>query len=1102
MWDAADSSEQALIVGCDRKPFGTTFWNVWQRKLSTMASFSRANRQLAAIVAACLVSTFCLHVDSLRLPLSTKINSDDQKVLQDLVGAWGDFTGSSTWKDSGKKCDHYVGIECADNGYVINMTIADAGASGAIGVLTKLQSLKYLDLSGNDITGSAASLSKIGSLSYIDVSGNNNLNTGFSSLTNLEKLKHLDIADTGYEGSISTFVSKLTDLTHLDMSSNSLSGSIPNYISTLKKLEYLGLSASGEDGLKGTLPSGLGKLTRLNELYLHRNGLSGPVSVLTSLTKLNRLLLGDNNFNGSFPQGFSNLKSLNYLSMRYNAFEGRIPNVISTLKKLTYLSLYNNRFKGIIPRTITSLTKLSNLLLQDNYLDGYVPSLSSLKKLTEVDLSANYFTGPPPSFYKAPSTLNLDDNYFFGSSLPKDKDGNIICAASLAKNCLTISSSGDNSLSDDCCSTKSSQRTAAACNKFCGTSGNMQCGGIRIGICYPSDKVVETSGSVSSRAPVCASLAPSYEDSARMNGRPPRPTGGAQEYVDTVDNGGAAVVSSHSEWNTQTGGAVVNMADSFTGASIKVIGVGGGGSNAVNRMIQMGMRGVEPFVVNTDGQALELSPVGRGNRLQIGVELTRGLGAGGNPMIGQHAAEESRLMLQAALAGADMVFVTAGMGGGTGSGAAPVVAEVARSLGILTVGIVTLPFSFEGQRRAAQAVRALEELRGAVDTLIVIPNDKLLSAVDASTPVNEAFVMADDVLRQGVRGISDIVQVPGLVNVDFADVRAVMANAGSSLMGIGIASGKGRAKQAAQAAIQSPLLDVGIDQATGIVWNITGPSDMTLLEVNEAAEEIHRLVHPDANLIFGAVVDDSLGADLSITLIATGLRDQGAQVPQASRVVGNKASPVHRAAFAYDWSAFILPNQRLPNLAPFPSSSLRSSSAYSLSSPLRASRRVSRLSRSLLAPVARRDDVSAAESATAQRNTVAGSARSQGALIGGRGDISSGGSSIGREASIPRGSASGAGRAGEVLRGGNAGSRGNAGAPRGAGEAARGGGEVGRRAGSGGARAGGGESGGEIDGRGRGKGRAVRLLSDLCLLHDLSLGDSGPEVADVQVGGG
>ncbi|CAI7898519.1 unnamed protein product [Closterium sp. NIES-53] len=413
-----------------------------------------------------------------------------------------------------------------------------------------------------------------------------------------------------------------------------------------------------------------------------------------------------------------------------------------------------------------------------------------------------------------------------------------------------------------------------------------------------------------------------------MNGRPPRPTGGTQEYVDTVDNGDAAVVNNHSEWNTQMGGAVVNMADSFTGASIKVIGVGGGGSNAVNRMIQMGMRGVEPFVVNTDGQALELSPVGRGNRLQIGVELTRGLGAGGNPMIGQHAAEESRLMLQASLAGADMVFVTAGMGGGTGSGAAPVVAEVARSLGILTVGIVTLPFSFEGQRRAAQAVRALEELRGAVDTLIVIPNDKLLSAVDASTPVNEAFVMADDVLRQGVRGISDIVQVPGLVNVDFADVRAIMANAGSSLMGIGVASGKHRAREAAQQAIQSPLLDTGIGNATGIVWNITGPPSMTLSEVNEAAEQIYQLVDPRANLIFGAVVDPSLADEVSITLIATGLHSpsyvlrspspaSASPVPPAPTRVPRQPSPSPTYSRTYPPPA-AYPSAYSPPPAPMP----------------------------------------------------------------------------------------------------------------------------------------------------------------------------------------
>lgn len=311
---------------------------------------------------------------------------------------------------------------------------------------------------------------------------------------------------------------------------------------------------------------------------------------------------------------------------------------------------------------------------------------------------------------------------------------------------------------------------------------------------------------------------------------------------------------------------------SFEGAKIKVIGVGGGGSNAVNRMVQSRMTGVEFYIVNTDSQAMSLSPVPETRRLQIGHLLTRGLGAGGNPEIGQRAAEESRALVEEAVRGSDMVFVTAGLGGGTGSGAAPVVAAVAKALGILTVGIVTTPFSFEGRRRGTQAAAAAAELRASVDTLITIPNDKLLAAAGEATPLTEAFNLADDVLRQGVRGISDIVQVPGLVNVDFADVRAVMANAGSSLMGIGTASGKGRAREAAINAIQSPLLDVGIAQATGIVWNITGGPDMTLSEVNAAAQEIYRLVDPDANLIFGAVVDESMGNSVSITLIATGFR--------------------------------------------------------------------------------------------------------------------------------------------------------------------------------------------------------------------------------------
>ncbi|TVU07850.1 hypothetical protein EJB05_41222 [Eragrostis curvula] len=312
----------------------------------------------------------------------------------------------------------------------------------------------------------------------------------------------------------------------------------------------------------------------------------------------------------------------------------------------------------------------------------------------------------------------------------------------------------------------------------------------------------------------------------------------------------------------------------YNEAKIKVVGVGGGGSNAVNRMIECSMNGVEFWIVNTDVQAIKMSTVLPHNRLQIGQELTRGLGAGGNPDIGMNAAKESSESIQEALYGADMVFVTAGMGGGTGTGGAPVIAGIAKSMGILTVGIVTTPFSFEGRRRAVQAQEGIAALRNSVDTLIVIPNDKLLSAVSPNTPVTEAFNLADDILRQGIRGISDIITVPGLVNVDFADVRAIMENAGSSLMGIGTATGKSRARDAALNAIQSPLLDIGIERATGIVWNITGGTDLTLFEVNAAAEIIYDLVDPNANLIFGAVIDPSLSGQVSITLIATGFKRQ------------------------------------------------------------------------------------------------------------------------------------------------------------------------------------------------------------------------------------
>lgn len=303
-------------------------------------------------------------------------------------------------------------------------------------------------------------------------------------------------------------------------------------------------------------------------------------------------------------------------------------------------------------------------------------------------------------------------------------------------------------------------------------------------------------------------------------------------------------------------------------ARIKVIGVGGGGGNAVNRMIASDVMGVEFWTVNTDSQALTLSAAHK--RLQMGQKLTRGLGAGGNPAIGQKAAEESRDDIAAALEGADLVFITAGMGGGTGTGAAPVVAEIAKELGALTVGVVTRPFMFEGRRRTTQADEGVAALQSRVDTLIIIPNDKLLTVISEQTPVQEAFRMADDILRQGVQGISDIITIPGLVNVDFADVRAVMADAGSALMGIGIGSGKSRAREAAVAAISSPLLESSIEGARGVVFNITGGSDLTLHEVNSAAETIYEVVDPNANIIFGAVIDDRLQGEVRITVIATG----------------------------------------------------------------------------------------------------------------------------------------------------------------------------------------------------------------------------------------
>jgi cell division protein FtsZ len=303
-------------------------------------------------------------------------------------------------------------------------------------------------------------------------------------------------------------------------------------------------------------------------------------------------------------------------------------------------------------------------------------------------------------------------------------------------------------------------------------------------------------------------------------------------------------------------------------ANIKVIGIGGGGNNAINRMIDAGLKGVEFIAVNTDAQALYLSKADK--KIQIGEKLTKGLGAGANPEIGKKAAEESKDVVEETLKGADMIFITAGMGGGTGTGAAPIVAEISKSLGILTVGVVTKPFTFEGKKRQTNAEMGINDIKNNVDTLITIPNDRLLSIAEKKTSMIEAFKMADDILRQGVQGISDLIAVPGLINLDFADVRTIMLDTGLAHMGIGKGSGEGRAAEAAKQAISSPLLETSIEGAKGVLLNITGGANLGLLEINEAAELISSVADPEANIIFGAVIDEKLQDEIRITVIATG----------------------------------------------------------------------------------------------------------------------------------------------------------------------------------------------------------------------------------------
>lgn len=314
-----------------------------------------------------------------------------------------------------------------------------------------------------------------------------------------------------------------------------------------------------------------------------------------------------------------------------------------------------------------------------------------------------------------------------------------------------------------------------------------------------------------------------------------------------------------------------NAVESF--ARIKVIGVGGGGCNAVNRMIEEGLMGIEFIAVNTDAQALLLSKAPK--RVRIGEKLTRGLGSGGDPEVGRKAAEESAEELYEVLKGSDMVFITAGIGGGTGTGASPIVAQIAREVGALSIGVVTRPFTFEGARRIQTAEAGISKLKEQVDTLIVIPNDRLLQIVDKRASLQDAFSMADDVLRQGIQGISELITIPGLINLDFADVRTIMSEGGAALMAVGRASGEDRARIAAEQAISSHLLDITIDGARGILFNVTGGPSLTLHEVNQAAAIIKETAHPDVNLIFGAVIDPEMGDDLRLTVIATGFERAG-----------------------------------------------------------------------------------------------------------------------------------------------------------------------------------------------------------------------------------
>jgi cell division protein FtsZ len=350
-------------------------------------------------------------------------------------------------------------------------------------------------------------------------------------------------------------------------------------------------------------------------------------------------------------------------------------------------------------------------------------------------------------------------------------------------------------------------------------------------------------------------------------------------------------------------------------ARIKVLGVGGGGSNAVNRMIEEGMAGIEFIAINTDAQALLLSTAA--TRVRIGDKLTRGLGAGGDPEIGRKAAEESAEDLYEVVKGADMVFITAGIGGGTGTGAAPIIAQVAKEVGALTIGVVTRPFTFEGTHRAKTAEEGISKLKEQVDTLIVIPNDRLLQLADKRASLQSAFKLADDVLRQGIQGISELITVPGLINLDFADVRTIMSEGGAALMAVGSASGEDRAVTAAEKAISSDLLDITIDGARGILFNVTGGTDLCLFEVNQAAAIIKETAHPEVNLIFGAVIDPNMGDEIRITVIATGFDRQSPvrrlrRIMPSVRTAEGEATTTEEGAEAFQPQAIDINNLDIP----------------------------------------------------------------------------------------------------------------------------------------------------------------------------------------------